>query len=31
MMKNKTGFIGFGAMGSIMVKALVRAKAIPQN
>jgi pyrroline-5-carboxylate reductase len=28
---NKTGFIGFGAMGSIMVEALVRTKAIPEN
>jgi pyrroline-5-carboxylate reductase len=27
----KTGFIGYGAMGSIMVEALVRAKAIPEN
>ncbi len=27
----KTGFIGFGAMGSIMVEALVQAKAIPEK
>jgi pyrroline-5-carboxylate reductase len=31
MKMDKTGFIGFGAMGSIMVEALVRAKAIPEN
>jgi pyrroline-5-carboxylate reductase len=31
MKMNKTGFIGFGAMGSIMVEALVRAKAVPEN
>ncbi len=28
---NKIGFIGYGAMGSIMLKALLDAKAIPQN
>ena len=28
---NKIGFIGFGAMGGIMVKALVAAKAIPEK
>jgi pyrroline-5-carboxylate reductase len=28
---SKTGFIGFGAMGSIMVEALVRAKALPET
>lgn len=27
----KIGFIGYGAMGSIMLKALLDAKAIPQN
>ena len=27
----KIGFIGFGAMGSIMIEALVAAKAIPEN
>jgi pyrroline-5-carboxylate reductase len=28
---NKTGFIGFGAMGGIMVEALARARAIPED
>jgi pyrroline-5-carboxylate reductase len=28
---NKTGFIGFGAMGGIMIEALVRCNAIPAD
>jgi pyrroline-5-carboxylate reductase len=31
MKMNKTGFIGFGAMGSIMVEALLGAKALAEN
>jgi pyrroline-5-carboxylate reductase len=31
MKMNKTGFIGFGAMGSIMVEALLSAKALTEN